>query len=81
MKIIRKLHLNIGNSHMTKNTSFKIPQSFLNNLDYLVHVGFFNSRGEAIRVAIEDYIMNNYEFLFEKEKKEVKTAVKKKIIV
>lgn len=55
---------------MTKNTSFKIPNSFLNNLDYLVYTGFFKSRGDAIRIAIEDYINDNYDFVFKKDKKE-----------
>lgn len=56
---------------MNKNTSFKIPDSFLVNLDYLVYSGIFQSRGEAIRIAIEDYIADNYDFLFLKEKKDL----------
>ena len=55
---------------MTKNTSFKISDSFIVNLDYLVYSGVFESRGEAIRIAIEDYISDNYNFLFTNEKKE-----------
>ena len=55
---------------MTKNTSFKIPSTFLSNLDYLVYSGLFESRGEAIRIAIEDYINDNYNFLFYKGKGE-----------
>lgn len=66
---------------MAKNTSFKIPMSFITNLDYLVHLGFFNSRGEAIRIAIEDYITNNYDFLSSTTKKEIKENIKKEIIV
>ena len=55
---------------MSKNTSFKIPTSFLGNLDFLVYSGVFPSRGEAIRIAIEDYILENFSFVFT-EKKEV----------
>ncbi len=61
---------------MNKNTSFKIPNSFLVNLDYLVYSGIFKSRGDAIRIAIEDYIADNYEFLFIEEKKEEKNTNK-----
>ena len=57
---------------MTKNTSFKIPNTFLSNLDYLVYSGLFESRGEAIRIAIEDYIFDNYSFIFDKAKNECK---------
>lgn len=49
---------------MTKNTSFKIPNSFIKNLDFLVDSGFFSTRGEAIKIAIEEYIEENYSFLF-----------------
>lgn len=60
---------------MSKNSSFKIPDSFLTNLDYLVHTGAFQSRGEAIRIAIEDYITENYSFLFEKEKRKKRKEI------
>ncbi len=64
---------------MTTNTSFKIPTTFLDNLDNLVSTGFFESRGEAIRTAIEDYITYNYSFIFSKNKKENKQNFDNKI--
>lgn len=57
---------------MVKNTSFKIPNSFIIKLDLLVRSGVFNSRGEAIRIAIEDYINENYKSMLEQENKEEK---------
>lgn len=70
---------------MTNNTSFKIPDSFLHNLDSLVSAGFFTSRGEAIRTALEDYINFNYDFLFSKDKKENRnnyhTKIKNEIVI
>ena len=63
---------------MLKNTSFKIPASFVIKLDLLVNSGAFNSRGEAIRIAIDDYINENYPFLLEKDKEEKNSLEKSK---
>ena len=62
---------------MSKNSSFKIPDSFLTNLDCLVNDGVFQSRGEAIRIAIEDYITENYSFLINKRKNKKEIVVSK----
>lgn len=49
---------------IASNTSFKIPNSFITKLDLLVYAGIFESRGEAIRTAIQEYIEENFSVIF-----------------
>ena len=49
---------------IVSNTSFKIPNSFITKLDLLVYAGIFESRGEAIRKAIQEYIDENFSVIF-----------------
>ena len=49
---------------IVSNTSFKIPNSFITKLDLLVYAGIFESRGQAIRKAIQEYIDENFSVIF-----------------
>lgn len=41
---------------MTINTSFKVPNKFVELMDVLVKKKIYKSRGEVIRTAIVDYM-------------------------
>jgi Arc/MetJ-type ribon-helix-helix transcriptional regulator len=57
--------------------TLRLPQEFLDEIDYLVEVDDFPNRSEAIRTAIRDLLYQRTELVLEKMEK--KAELKKKM--